>query len=909
MKRFWLNIGWIGLIGLELPGQEVPGVESRVQNIFNQKCLRCHGGDSTLSGLDLSGAEAWKKGGKRGAVIVAGKPDASLLYQWTASGKMPQVGEKLTAAELGDLRQWIEAGAEPGQSKANSGIAKRREFWAFQSPVKVEVPKIEGAGKPIDAFLRAKLQSKGLGPNPQADHRTLIRRLHFDLTGLPPQPEDYKYSYEETVERLLASPHYGERWARHWLDVVRYGETDGGEHNHERLYAWPYRDYVIDAFRTDKPYNQFIREQIAGDLLEPNNPKMIAATGFLVAGPWDQVSAELNKDKILAATARVDELDDMATTTFHTFQALTVNCARCHDHKFDPIPSKDFYRLTAVYGGVTFGTRKVASEAEAKVYEEKTKPIRERLAKASGSVADIEDPVKSRLLLSRYQAFDRQRLKEPRRIPLNPIWNRNTFALASPKKLRLVVTSHESDRAKLARIELQPANLVIENWAAERKASVDAPIYLDLPDPGGKQITTMLWWSDQKLGRKKGMPTVFRLEGSEDGLQWRSLCSTLDHVRDLELDLPSVSEAEIVAEIPVAQQQQRLALLAERKTVLEQLAAIAEPMRIYAAKPREMDKAFLLDRGSVAKPIEEVTPGALSAVKQISPDLGLSPGASDRERRLALADWIANPKNPLTARVIVNRIWASHFGNGIVNTPSDFGLNGDRPSHPELLDYLAVAFMENGWSIQWLHRQILHSDTYKQSSNLNEQAFAADADNRLLWRMPLKRMDAEMLRDAILTASGQLRLAPIGGPGFFLQKKKDRGAYIYEAIDNDGPEVWRRAIYRFVVRGGERIMMDSFDCPDPSVATPQRTVSNTPVQALTLLNNDFVIRQAGLLAERLKKESGDDPERQIARAYGLLYGRNASERELQLGKEFLMRQTLANYTRTLINANEFVYVP
>ena len=902
MKKLLLGLSFIGL---ELSGQESSSVASRVQNIISQKCLRCHGGDSTLSGLDLTSAEAWNKGGKRGPAIIAGKPEESLLYQWTATGKMPQTGEKLSTSELGDLRQWIEAGARPVQTKP----VKQREFWAFQSPVKVEAPKIEGASKPIDAFVRAKLASKGLVPNSKADDRTLIRRLHFDMTGLPPQPDDYKFSYAETVERLLASPHYGERWARHWLDVVRFGETDGGEHNFERLHAWPYRDYVIDAFRTDKPYNQFIREQIAGDLLEPNNPKMVAATGFLVAGPWDSVSSELNKDKLLLATARVDELDDMATTTMHTFQALTVNCARCHDHKFDPIPSKDFYRLTAVYGGVTFGTRQVASEADAKAYADKTKPIRERLTKVSGAVADIEDPVKSVMLLSRYQAFDGQRLKDERRMPLNPIWNRNIFLSGSPKKIRLVITSHQGERAQLARLELQPANLVIENWVAERKASADKPVYLEVGELAGKQIDTLIWWSDQILGRKNGMPTVFRLEGSEDGLKWRTLCSNLDHVRDLELDLPGVSEAELTAELSAAQRQQRVALLAERETVVAELSAIAEPVRIYGAKLREMDKAFLLDRGSVAKPIEEVTPGALSAVKQISPDLDLPPNANDRERRLALADWLANPKNPLTARVIVNRIWYSHFGNGIVNTPSDFGLNGDRPSHPELLDHLAVGFMENGWSIQWLHRQILHSDTYKQSSILNEQAFAADADNRLLWRMPLKRMDAEMLRDAILTASGQLRLAPLGGPSFFLQKKKDRGAFIYEPLDNDGPEVWRRAIYRFVVRGGERIMMDSFDCPDPSVATPQRTVSNTPVQALTLLNNDFVIRQAGLLAERLQKESGDDAGRQIERAYRLLYGRGATERELKLGREFLAGQTLANYTRALINANEFVYVP
>jgi hypothetical protein len=666
---------------------------------------------------------------------------------------------------------------------------------------------------------------------------------------------------------------------------------------------------VIDAFRTDKPYTQFIREQIAGDILEPQNPKMIAATGFLVAGPWDQVSAELNKDKILAATARVDELDDMATTTFHTFQALTVNCARCHDHKFDPIPSKDFYRLTAVFGGVTFGTRRVAPQPEIDAYESKAKPVRDRLSAVNRELGNIEDPVRAALLLERYQSFDEKRSSAPRRIPLNPIWNRNRFQPSRAKHFRLVITSHQGDRAKLESLQLEPAQLGLKGWSAAAKASVDAPVIVSLDNPEGKLVEKVLWWSDQSTGRNSGMPNVFRLEASDDLSTWVTLCSSLDHVRDLELDLPRVSEQDLMQSLNVQARERRKVLLEDRKRVEAELAAIPEPQRLYAAKPHSMDRAFLLDRGSVAAPKEEVSPGALSAVKQLDPNLGLNLASADKDRRLALANWIASEANPLTARVIVNRIWYSHFGNGIVNTPSDFGLNGDRPSHPELLDWLAVEFMKNGWSIKWLHRKILASAAYQQSSTMNEAAFAADADNRLLWRMPLKRMDAEMLRDAILQASGALRLEPMGGPGFFLQKKKERGAFIYEALNNDGPDVWRRAIYRFVVRGGERIMMDSFDCPDPSVATPQRSVSNTPVQALTLLNNEFVLRQAGLLAQRLEAEAGPSQTAQIQRAYQLLFGRSASPNEVQLGVGFLSKQPLNLYTRALLNSNEFVYVP
>jgi cytochrome c553 len=872
----------------------------RVADALTLKCLSCHGGASTQSGLDLTRLQPESNG----QVVVQGKPKESRLYLWAESGKMPQAGEKLTAAELRDVAQWIEAGA-PALNLQKPG---KKEFWSLRSPVAITPPKGSNESE-IDAFLRVKLTEKKLLPNPRADQRTLIRRLHFDLTGLAPKPEDYQRSYQETIDMLLASPHYAERWARHWLDVVRFGETDGGEHNYERFHAWPYRDYVIDAFKTDKPYTQFIREQIAGDILEPQNPKMIAATGFLVAGPWDQVSAELNKDKILAATARVDELDDMATTTFHTFQALTVNCARCHDHKFDPIPSKDFYRLTAVFGGVTFGTRRVAPQPEIDAYEGKAKPVRDRLSAINRELGNIEDPVRAAMLLERYQSFDEQRKDAPRRIPVNPIWNRNRFEPSRAKHFRLVITGHQGDRAKLESFQLEPAQLNVKGWTSPAKASVDAPMIVSFDNPEGKLVEKVFWWSDQSTGRNAGMPNVFRLEASEDLSTWVTLCSSLDHIRDLELDLPQVSEPELLQSLTAEARQRRQVLLEDRKRVEADLAAIPEPQRLYAAKPHSMDRAFLLDRGSVATPKEEVSPGALSAVKQLDPNLGLSLASADKDRRLALANWIASERNPLSARVIVNRIWYSHFGNGIVNTPSDFGLNGDRPSHPELLDWLAVEFMRNGWSIKWLHRKILSSEAYQQSSALNEAAFASDADNRLLWRMPLKRMDAEMLRDTILQASGALRLEPMGGPSFLLQKKKDRGAFIYEALHNDGPEVWRRAIYRFVVRGGERIMMDSFDCPDPSVATPQRSISNTPVQALTLLNNEFVLQQATLLAQRLEAESGPNHEARIQRAYQLLFGRNASPNEVQLGISFLSKQPLALYTRALLNSNEFVYVP
>ena len=779
----------------------------------------------------------------------------------------------------------------------------RKPYWAFRTPVKQTPP--QTGLHPIDAFIVDKLKSKGLGLSPRAGDRALIRRLHFDLTGLPPSPADFSAPYEAAIERLLASPRYGERWGRHWLDIVRFGETDGGEHNFERFHAWRYRDYVIEAFNRDLPYPQFIREQIAGDLIEPDNARLMAATGFLVAGPWDQVSAEINKDKLMAMTARMDELDDMVTTTFHTFQALTVNCARCHNHKFDPIPAKDYYKLTSVFRGVTFGTRTAAPASEVAEYDGRVKPVKDELARLRAALGKIEDPVRTRMLLERYVAFDRTTAGEARRIPLNPIFNRNRFPVTRAPKWRLAITKHQGKRARLAEVKLD-GEPVLANWTSDEEAKDSTAVFAELRAPGSGAAREMTWSTDAVTGVRDGTPAVYRLEVSEDGAVWRTLCSSLDHVRSLEVDLPTVTDAGLAAQLNEAARSERARLQSEIKRTEEKLAAIPEPAKVYAAKPTAVTKAHLLDRGSAAKPLEEVFPGGLTAVSQLAPDFKLAPEAADAERRLALAGWIANPDNPLTARVLVNRVWAYHFGTGLVNTPSDFGVMGDRPSHPELLDWLAVWFMENGWSVKMLHRLILTSQAYRQSSDFNAHAAAIDADDRFYWRMAPRRMDAETLRDTMLALSGNLRLDAAGGPGFMLQKKGDRGSYIYQALDNDGPEVWRRAVYRFVVRGGERIMLDSFDCPDPAVATPQRTVLNTAVQALTLFNNDFVLKQSGLLAQRLEREHAADP---VRGAYDLLFGRAPTPRERELGKQFLRTNPLGLYCRVLINSNEFVYVP
>ncbi len=738
--------------------------------------------------------------------------------------------------------------------------AQKRPFWSFKPVVKPE-----GAHS-IDGYLEEKLAAKGLRMNPKADHRALIRRLYFDLTGLPPKPEALNKSYEETVEELLASPAYGERWGRHWLDVVRFGETDGGEHNYERPNAWRYRDYVIQSFNEDKPYPEFIREQIAGDLLYPDQPEKVAATGFLVAGPWDQVQAEINKDKIMAMTQRADELDDMVTTTFHTFQGLTVNCARCHDHKFDPIPAKDYYRLTAVFAGVGFGNRMVGPQAAVSAYQEKLAPLKKELDAAKAALSALEEPVRVKLLEPRLRALAEQRKNETQRLPLNPYYNRNDFEPVKAPHFRLQFQK----KTKLNWVQ----------WGAERIGAWEG---------------TSLALAPGEYSRIEyaGQKNIYELQASTDGNTWKTIASSLDHIGQNEFDLPKVSDEELDKHLD------RKAALARKAKAEAAIAALPAPAQVYSAKPKAtVEKAFLLDRGSVAKPVGEVAPGAITAVSHIPSELAAS-DTDDKTRRLALADWLTNPQNPLTARVIVNRVWFYHFGNGLVNTPSDFGLMGDRPSHPALLDWLAAEFVDHGWSIKWLHRQILASKAYQQSSALNEAAMKVDGANRLLWRMTPKRLDAETLRDSILMASGKLVQEPRGGPSFTLQKKDDRGAFIYKALDNDGPDVWRRAVYRFVVRGGERIFLDSFDCPDPAVATPQRAISNTPVQALTLMNNEFVWKQAGFLAGKA---------RNVERLYRILLQRDPTARERALAQDFLKKESLQAFARVLINANEFSYV-
>jgi Protein of unknown function (DUF1553)/Protein of unknown function (DUF1549) len=591
------------------------------------------------------------------------------------------------------------SGAEPPK-------AEHRAFQPLTRPAVPPAGNIAWCRNDIDRFILARLEKEHLAPSPEADRRTLIRRLSFDLLGLPPTPEETAAfvadpdpaAYEKLVERDLASPAYGERWARHWLDVVRFAESHGFEMNQPRRNAWPYRDYVIRALNEDRPYEQFVREQLAGDASGVDE-----ATGYLVAGPWDQVKSP---DVVLTAQQRADELHDVVSTTASAFLGLTVGCARCHDHKFDPITQHDYYAVTAVFAGVQHGER-----------------------------------------------------------PLLPVLS-------------------------------------------------------------------------------------------------------------------------------------------------------SQPL-VYAGQFVKPPPTFLLHRGDPTQPREEVAPGALA---YFGGKLELS-AETEQQRRLALARWISDPKNPLTARVLVNRLWQHHFGEGIVSTPSDFGRNGARPSHPELLDWLASEFLSRGGSLKAIHRLIVTSSTYQQNSRIEDSGSrieggqplpgdprSTDAGNRLLWRYPPQRLEAETLRDSILAVCGNLDRR-MSGPGFDLFEPNDNYVKVYTPKTQFGPAEWRRMVYQSKPRMQLDNVFGAFDCPDAGQIAPKRNRSTTPLQALNLLNSSFMVQQADIFAQRLQGEAGNDVEAQVRRAFLLAFGREPVVEEQEAAAQLIRTEGLAVFCRALLNANEFVSIP
>jgi hypothetical protein len=745
-----------------------------------------------------------RKGGKRGPAIVPGKPDASVLYRLISGGQpaMPKTGEPFTKQQVESIRQWIQQGAP---------WVETEEWWSLQ-PLKRPT-----THNSIDAFVLAKLSEKGLKPSPEADRRTLIRRLTYDLHGLPPAPEEVDAfvadrspdAYERLVDRLLASPRYGERWGRHWLDAAHYGESHGYDKDKPRRNAWPYRDYVIRSFNDDKPYAHFVQEQLAGDILFPDDPNATVALGFIAAGPWDFVGhAELREGTTDKDITRVLDRDDMVTQTMSSLVSMTVHCARCHDHKFDPIKQADYYSLQAVFAGVDRADRPFDSDPS--VFHQRNALLAKRRV-LSAALRPVEDG-QADVTTPEIEALDKQ-LAEWKQISA-------TDPASRPPEIKKKIADATIHRAALVKAATPPATLAEMGRLRADIAAVDREIKA-LPKP-------QLVYAAANYFDPQG---TFR----------------------------------------------------------------------FAITPRPVT---VLERGNVGSPGAVAPPGALSCVPGLKARFNVDLTAPEAQRRAALAHWITDPNNMLAWRSIVNRVWHYHFGAGIVDTPNDFGHMGSLPSEPELLDWLAVEFRDGGGSFKKLHKLILMSATYRQSSADIPADSRIDADNRFLWRANRQRLDAESLRDTILAVSGKLDLT-MGGPSVeqFFFKDDHSPVYDYTRYNPDAPGNYRRSVYRFLVRSVPDPLMERFDCPDVSMITAKRTTTITAIQALALMNNPFILKQAEHLAERVQKSA--DP---IGAAFRVSLQREPSKREREALNGYLSREGVQNLCRLLLNTNEFLFV-
>ena len=845
--------------------------EEHIRPILKAHCFHCHGGeDETEGGLDLRLRRLMADGGDSGPAIMPGKRDESLLYQRVAAGEMPPSQDKLSAADVALIGEWIDAGAatardEPETLKPGLQItAEERAFWSFQPiPAAVPIPSFSASDRvstPIDAFLARALRAKELSFSPEADKAVLLKRAYFDLIGLPPSREelaaflsdDDPQAYELAIDRLLASPHYGERWGRYWLDVAGYADSDGyTSEDRVRPFAYKYRDYVIRSLNADKPFDRFITEQLAGDeltdgnfsQLTPEKIELLSATGFLRMAADGTATGGIDKD-LAANQVMADTIKIVSTSLL----GLSVGCAQCHDHRYDPIPQTDYYRLRAVF-----------------------------------------EP-----------AYDWKHWRTP--------------------DARLVSMWTDADRAKAAEVDAEAAKVRAEREA--RQAALIAEAFT-------KELEKFP--EDQRDRLREAFDTAADQRTDEQ-----------NKLVELNPKL-NISAGVLYQYNPGAAEE--LKKFDERINAITAKKPFQDFIPVMSEVPGQVPETFLFHRGDHEQPQQSIAPGTLTvcappdAVVDIAAN---SPALPTTGRRLALAHWLTGPGNPLTARVLVNRVWMKHFGRGLVNTPADFGAMGETPSHPELLDWLARDFIEGGWKLKRLHKLIMTSTAYRQASAYDEQAAAVDADNRLYWRMPVQRLDAEAVRDRILATTGVLNLKQFGSP---VPVKEDAvgqivvGPDVPEGSDSPvGHEAFRRSVYVQVRRSQPLAMLHAFDQPVMETNCERRVVSTVATQALMLMNSDFILDQAGYFATRIRKEAGGDPTRQVQTAWQLAFGRSPEPDELKRSLAFLAAQTsvappaappaaagaaapaaaetaspekvdpLVNLCQVLLSTNEFLYV-
>jgi hypothetical protein len=912
------------------------------------------------------------------------------------AARLPQrllLGSGLLLAAVAALT--VRAGAPPPAAADDAP----ETWWSLRPLVKPVPPAVRPSGfedwtrTPIDSFILAKLVEKGLHPSPPADRRTLLRRVTFDLTGLPPTADelaafladDSPDAYGKVVDRLLASPHYGERWARHWMDVVHFAETHGHDQDRVRPNAWPYRDYLIRAFNEDRPYAHFVREQVAGDVLYPDNPEAVVALGLLAAGPWDESGLrDIREDSLDRQVARYLDRDDMVTTVMSTFASATVHCARCHNHKFDPIPQKDYYGLQAVFAGVDRAERAYdtdpavaarrreltrekkrleglrgtaaaelltpAAQAEAAAWEKKVAatvipwvPLDPATYTSLGGATLTKQPDRSLLASGKRPEVDTYNivadtdlqgitgvrlevLIDPSLPHRGPGRQDNGNLHLNEFRVRAAAKDAPPADAKALVLKNPAADFNQDGWTVAMAVDGDPKTAWGVYPKVG-QPHRAVFEIDEPVHISGGVRLTFILEQTHGGghLIGRARLSVTTAPRPLTA-ADSVPEAlaqvlAVPAEKRTDVQRAALALHVREEGLDRQLAALPPPRLVYAAahdfkpdgsfRPAPMPRpVHLLKRGDINKPGPEATPAALTCVPGLEAHFRLADPADEGSRRAALARWLTDPKNVLAWRSIVNRVWHYHFGRGLVDTPNDFGHMGGRPSHPELLDWLAVTFQESGGSLKQLHHLIVTSAAYRQASRHDPRFAAIDGDNRLLWRMNRTRLDAEEIHDAVLVIAGKLDRTMDGpsvqqflmSPGAHVTPKLD-----YESFDVDRPGNNRRSVYRFIFRTLPDPFMEALDCPDASQLTPVRSASVSALQALAMLNDKFVVRMSEHLAERAARAGPDLPAR-VRAVYRLALGRDPTAAEGQAVTAYAGKYGLANACRVVLNSNEFLFV-
>jgi hypothetical protein len=989
-----------------------------VRGVLVERCLKCHGGEKTRSGLDVSTRESLLKGGDKGLVVVPFKAKSSRLYQFVAHLEepfMPSKSDKLPDEEVVWIAEWIDDGAPYDRPLVKKGGGKKpmvvtdddRRYWAFQPLKRPVPPKVDDAAwckTPIDAFILAKLAEKDLKPNPPAERRKLIRRAYFDLVGLPPQPQEVEAfvkddapdAYEKLIDRLLASPHYGERWARHWLDLARFAESHGYEHDYDRPTAYHYRDFVIKALNKDLPYDTFVKWQIAGDEYAPEDALALTATGFLAAGVH---STQITQNQV--EKERYDELDDMLRTVGTSMLGLTIGCARCHDHKYDPIPTRDYYRLLSTF------TTTVRSEVEVDFDPEATRLARAQYEAEHAKVVAPRSAYEKDHLpgkLDKWLALRPHPATPPRWLILDPvsfksqggaeftklddlslraggknadfdvytITARTTLrgitavrleALADPSLVKggpgragngnFALTDFRVTAAPLAGKESPVAMKLVNAKATFEQKGLPVAAAVDddkksgwAVDPEFGKDHAAVFETEGEIGFDGGTLLTFTLEfnnntGHNLGRPRLSV-STSSRPAALEGEAKPEDAARVLnaldADPKIAPtDEQRATLLKWFRTTDPQWRELNQKVEEHARKspPSNNVKALVCSEGLPAVRLH--TQGAdfleqTHFLKRGDPNQKdgvapqsflqvLMPSADAEEhwrtpppeawrtsyRRRALAEWMTDVDDGagrLLARVIVNRLWQHHFGRGLVATPSDFGAQGERPTHPEPLDWLAKELVESGWSLKHIHKLMLTSAVYRESASDDKEKATKDPDDRLLWRYAPRRLEAEVIRDAILAVGGDLD-EKMYGPGTLDPKQK------------------RRSIYFFVKRSQLVPMMVQFDSPDALQGLEQRQTTTVAPQALLLMNSEFIRGQAAAFGRLIAPAAGRTKADAVEAGYSAALGRSPSADEREASVQFMAEQAkaykkdgkadaearaLADFCQVLLELNEFVYV-